>query len=374
MFAQNQYVGTQIERVINTDVYDYSCTNFINGGYECVAVRADLFDITSSGILPDSCENGSGSDTGFQAVTVVLDEPILGPYSPEDFGLSFDPAAWHEWVASFSIFNAHLASPLSDQDGSCRTAQIQSAFGRPVKASGKHNAREASTRLSPERAVNRARFIALGDFNTDPKEDDEPGKALRSVIAPYNFDFTYTNEDLWCTNGYPNIYEGQFISNPITPTFLVPLRQDALDHVISSFAMGTCSPTSAGNIYQFDHQSTICTVWGLNRAAVRTKFTFTGPNGAELHRLGPIFMGRSGISGLGQYHEHLQDKEEGVLFIPDGTYSTATVFSRNGTRYLYTDSPRFIRPMAAGEVQQWHDRLDYINVSFNSYGYCDPVW
>ena len=324
----------QIERVVDPDIYDYACTEMkiVNGarpedGYECVAVRKELFTILENEKLNTSCGNGTDGDTGFQIVTLKLNDPVFPAFTTlEDH---------RESLNKFRVFNAHLASPQSDEDGSCRQEQIETLFGRPDEGGWRFG-----------------HAIALGDFNTDPLGNSNHDKALNGVIAPLGHSYTYSFDELLYPAAHPETpsYRGQFISDPLQGTVLVSSNVLSFDHVISDFAGGECNRVSAGSWVQFDHKATICTMWGFNYAGVNGEFT---RKDGHLQAMW-INAGRDGVRGVG-IEEFLLDGKITEIYIPDGMEAdlAASYHPYQGGTGYKVEHVKSLKGIPAGNIQSW---------------------
>ena len=323
----------QIERVVDPDIYDYACTAIkkLNGkpedGYECVAVRKELFTILKNEKLKTSCGNGTDSDTGFQIVTLKLNDPVFPAFTTlEDH---------RESLNKFRVFNAHLASPRTDKDGSCRKEQIETLFGTPDEGGWRFG-----------------HAIALGDFNTDPLGNSNHDKALNGVVAPFSYRYTYSFDELLYPAAHPETpsYRGHFISDPRQGTVPVSANVLSFDHVISDFAGGKCGRVSVDSWDKFDHKATICTMWGFNYAGVQGEFTTRDGHPKAMW----VNAGRDGVRGIG-IDEFLLDGKITEIYVPDGMEAdlAASYHPTQGGTWYKVEHVKSVKRIPAGNIQSW---------------------
>jgi hypothetical protein len=258
----------QIERLINPTEYDYRCSpiqrfpssarpNRIVNGYECVAFLRTQFTAVATDIVQPACNATTpaagtyftGSDTGWQVVTLRLVGAVGSPAS------------------EFDVVNGHLISPT---DPTCRAKQFTALKDRyflPLST---------PTPTFPYQIPVAKRVLFVGDMNTDPvlqSNSDAGANAFRELFSDFGA----------AIDQKPYNKLAYMLDNPNELTAYAPSGPNwwrlftsttSLDHALSNFADGSCPRREA--VANLDHKSTLCILKGFDSGKNTLSFVKSG--------------------------------------------------------------------------------------------------
>lgn len=260
----------QIERLIDTTIYDYRCSpkvvfsgeadvrKKVVNGFECVAINKALFEFTtpagsSPATLQPACGTPTagqyyeGSDTGFQIERVRLKSPVYrDPINSTDLTAALQ-------AVTFDIANGHL---IAINKTLCRQQQLA------LLGSKYFDTRPAFLRPLSQR------LLVAGDLNTDILENSIAGDQFKANFSDLNTSVNAAVGIGMPSNILPPTRIGYLLSDPRQATaFFGPITVGSLDHVASNFSDGTC--VRLPPIIGLDHIPTSCLLTGFDAGFAR---------------------------------------------------------------------------------------------------------